>query len=189
GCRLDAARARHQGQRFTQEPCGTRQFHRARCGSSAATRRAIRRAAPPLPADQCSGRMLRHRPTSCGLHLGVVPRRIAWSCRRVGKSAASADKWGAAGAHLLSENRYLHSVMVSIAVLASPSVGYSPSILYFDISLGFDCIVTHFLDDISSMTETASAKAGVVKPTINAAMRYFFISVLLLGGVGRSSGR
>ena len=108
GCRLDAARARHQGQRFTQEPCGARQFHRARCGSSAATRRAIRGAAPPLPADQCSGRMLRHRPTSCGMHLGVVPRRIAWSCRRVGNSAGatSADKWGAAklGAPLIRES-------------------------------------------------------------------------------------
>ena len=47
---------------------------------------------------------------------------------------------------------YLHSVMVSIAVLASPRVGYSPSILYFDISLGLVAIVTHFLLDISSMT-------------------------------------
>ena len=38
------------------------EIHRARCGSSARARRAICRAAPPLPADQCAGRVLRHRP-------------------------------------------------------------------------------------------------------------------------------
>ena len=53
-------------------------------GHPQAARRAIRGAAPPLPADQCSGRMLRHRPPPCGMHLGVVPRRIARACRRVG---------------------------------------------------------------------------------------------------------
>ena len=47
---------------------------------------------------------------------------------------------------------YLHSVIVCIAVSASPSVGYLPSILYFVISLGIAFIVTHFLLDISSMT-------------------------------------
>ena len=48
-----------------KKSCGARQFHRARCGSSARARRAICRTPPPLPADQRAGWLLRHRPPAC----------------------------------------------------------------------------------------------------------------------------
>ena len=47
---------------------------------------------------------------------------------------------------------YLQSVMVCMAVSASPCVGYLPSILYFFVSFGFVAIVTHFFVVMSSMT-------------------------------------
>ena len=47
---------------------------------------------------------------------------------------------------------YLHSVMVCMAVSASPWVGYLPSILYFFMSLGSAFIVVHFFADIYSIT-------------------------------------
>jgi len=70
---------------------------------------------------------------------------------------------------------YLHSVIVCMAVSASPKVGYLPSILYFFMSPGSVFMVVHFFVIMSSMTKISSANAGDAVPMIRAAaIRYFF---------------